>query len=183
MTRTALTIAVALIAGTTLSNAANAGGVRLGFGFPLGSFVAKPFQGSSLGGGYGHKKSYKKPTYAARKAPRPAQVDVAETRQVKAKPAPVKTANVETKTIATDAPTVYVPTTPVKAEETKTQETAALTPETAEQETEVKVDNSRNEKVEKVEAEQPTTEENSSTKRVCRKFSAVVGGLVEAPCE
>jgi len=182
MTRTALTIAVALIAGTTLSNVANAGGVRLGFGFPLGSFVAKPFQGSSLGGGYGHKKSYKKPAYAARKAPRPAQVDVAETRPVKAKPAPVKTANVETKSTATDAPAVYIPDTPVKTEAAKTQNTAALTPQTAEQETEVKVDNSRNEKVEKVEAEQPTTEENSG-KRVCRKFSAVVGGLVEAPCE
>ena len=47
MSKSALALAAAVLAATTLSNAANAGGIRLGFGFPLGSFVAKPFQDSS----------------------------------------------------------------------------------------------------------------------------------------
>jgi hypothetical protein len=43
MTKITLSLAAALIAGTTMmTSAANAGGLRLGFGFPLGSFVAHP---------------------------------------------------------------------------------------------------------------------------------------------
>ena len=39
MTKIAFALAAAVLAGTTMTNAANAG-VRLGFGFPLGSFIA-----------------------------------------------------------------------------------------------------------------------------------------------
>ena len=47
MTKTTLALAAALLAGTTLTSAANAGGVRVGFGFPLGSFVAHSNQSYS----------------------------------------------------------------------------------------------------------------------------------------
>ncbi|MBN9246353.1 MAG: hypothetical protein J0I81_02695, partial [Hyphomicrobium sp.] len=39
MTKIAFALAAAVLAGTTMTNAANAG-VRLGFGFPLGTFIA-----------------------------------------------------------------------------------------------------------------------------------------------
>src|SRR3954453_7296059 len=50
MTKTTLALAAVLIAGSTMmTGAANAGGIRVGFGFPLGSFVAHPNQNYSDG--------------------------------------------------------------------------------------------------------------------------------------
>lgn len=78
MTRTSiLPFAAALIAATSLSGIAQAGaGVRLGFGGPLGTFVATPAHGAnchenSYGGSSMASKSYAKPSSkVARSAPR-----------------------------------------------------------------------------------------------------------------
>ncbi|MGQ0673217.1 MAG: hypothetical protein ACT4N2_10125 [Hyphomicrobium sp.] len=73
MTRNILIAAVAaaatvLGAATSFTTSAEAGGVRVGFGFPLGSFVASPTRG---GYGGGSAQCKKKPrTHVARKAPR-----------------------------------------------------------------------------------------------------------------
>lgn len=192
MSKIALTVAAVLIAGTTLSSAANAGGLRLGFGFPLGSFVAKPFQGSSNHIGNGYKKKHEAPQYAAQRAPKKAapKVQVAETPAARkaTKPVEVKTATVETKSTTSDAPAVFVPETPATKTEVKqvTVEklttTAAIAPETT---SNIKVEDTNVEKIEKVEVEEPKNSRNNSTpeKQVCRKFSALVGGMVEVPCE
>ena len=68
MTKTTLAaLAAALLAGSTFSATANAGGgVRVGFGFPLGSFVAHPHQNYNQSSSYGYKKSCDKPVRAAR---------------------------------------------------------------------------------------------------------------------
>ena len=70
MSKSALALAAAVLAATTLSNAANAGGIRLGFGFPLGSFVAKLFQDSSRDVSRSYQKKQDKPAYAARRQPK-----------------------------------------------------------------------------------------------------------------
>ncbi|MEQ1653470.1 MAG: hypothetical protein ABL897_13350, partial [Hyphomicrobium sp.] len=66
MTKTALTLAAALLTCTTLSSAAEAGGIRVGFGFPLGSFVARPHQSYSAAPSYSAKKHCDKPQRVAR---------------------------------------------------------------------------------------------------------------------
>jgi len=86
-----IAIASALAATAALASAAEAGGgVRLGFGGPLGTFVATPAHGPSYGGG-AHRKAMKRKApvvHAARKpekiAPRVAKTDPA--------PAPAKAA-------------------------------------------------------------------------------------------
>ena len=52
MSKTALSIAAALMAATALSTSAQAGGIRLGFGFPLGVFAASQAMASGPGGGH-----------------------------------------------------------------------------------------------------------------------------------
>ncbi len=48
--------ATLIVAGTSSAPVAEAGGMRLHFGYPLGSFVARPC--GSCGGSYGHHESY-----------------------------------------------------------------------------------------------------------------------------
>jgi hypothetical protein len=52
MSKTALSLAAALMAATAISTSAQAGGVRLGFGFPLGVFAASQLMASGPGGGH-----------------------------------------------------------------------------------------------------------------------------------
>ena len=70
-----LAIASALAATAALASAAEAGGgVRLGFGGPLGTFVAPPSHGPAYGGGgSGYRKSMKRKTPVAHAAPKEAE--------------------------------------------------------------------------------------------------------------
>ncbi len=141
MTKPIRTLAALFLAASALSSAAEAGGVRLQFGGPLGSFTAHPHLSSGPGGtaryANSQQRSYKrhvsKPAYAAaarRKAPtaviaqpqrRAPNVDVAQSEPRKAKIAierpakvtPVHTAKLEDKAVTTDAaPLINVPRTP-----------------------------------------------------------------------
>lgn len=69
-----IALASAVLATTVLASAAEAGGgVRLGFGFPLGSFTATPSHGGGGSGGYSKAAKRKAPVaHAARKPDRPA---------------------------------------------------------------------------------------------------------------
>ena len=93
MTTKALALAAALLTATSLTTAANAGGVRVGFGFPLGNFTAHPNLSSGPGGTARGRGSYEhcaKPKAQARshhndgdeapvrKAKRASKVEVAE---------------------------------------------------------------------------------------------------------
>ena len=201
MTKIALTLAAALLAGTTLSNAANAGGIRLGFGMPLGSFVAHSNQSynSKPSSGYGEKKCAKKAAPARHyvKHTAPKKIEVAEEAPVrhikKAVKAPVaiQTATLEDKSVISDAaPSIVVPESPPAAEVAGTQstpaiETATVTTETAAVVTEeVKAEPAKVETA-KVETEEPKRKINltSEAKRVCRRFSAAIAGLIDVPCE
>ena len=86
MTTKTLTLAALKLASTTLVSAAEAGGVRLSFGGPLGSFTAHPNQSSGPGGTARKEhcakpapKHYAKPSYVGRKH----QEDEAPVRHVK----------------------------------------------------------------------------------------------------
>jgi hypothetical protein len=207
MTKTTLALAAALLAGTTLSTAANAGGVRLGFGFPLGSFVAHEHQNYSAAPSY--ERHCDKPVHTARheyredapvrKVSRPApKVEVADEEPAPLKvkavkdPAPIQVAKLDDTTVKTDAaPSIYVPETPVSdikgTQSTPTPfHTASITPEVVKDAAKVdepKVE--KTEKVEKVEKDEPKAKVVSSTevKRLCRRFSAAIAGLIDVPCE
>lgn len=143
MTKTISTLAALFLATSALSSAAEAGGVRLSFGGPLGSFTAHPTHSSGPGGtakNYSHARSYaarndhcEKPARRlaqqrakvyAHKAPK---IEVAEAPAVRKirKPkvvierphreAPeVKTAKLVDKDVVSDAaPSITVPESPV----------------------------------------------------------------------
>jgi len=231
--KTTLTIA-ALMAACTLSGTAEAGGVRLQFGGPLGSFVAHPHLSSGPGGtmrnqsyasedsGREHcppKHTFRRPAPKVEVAeeapvrrvrkPAPKVVEVAEeapaVRKVPKAPAPVRTAKLEDKTVATDAtPAIFVPDSPPATNFTGTQSTpapvrtAAIDPKdtagqsgaATENKTEVVVlpvvdENAKTEpvkadKVEKAEVKSETTE--TTTTKLCRRFSAAIAGLIDVPC-
>ncbi len=86
MTTKALTLAALMLATTTLASTAEAGGVRLQFGGPLGSFTAHPNQSSGPGGtarkehcAKPEARHYAKPSYLGRKH----QEEAAPVRHVK----------------------------------------------------------------------------------------------------
>ncbi|NOT71639.1 MAG: hypothetical protein HOP09_10270 [Hyphomicrobium sp.] len=243
MTKATVALAAALLACTTLSSAAEAGGVRVGFGFPLGSFVARPHQSYSAAPSYErhcaktqrvarhternealvHKVRRAKKVEVAeapapRKIKRAPKVEVAEAapapRKIKRTPKievaekpVIKTAKLEDKSVASDAaPSVYVPeataaATPpadVKTTAPATVTTAAVAPATSTDvstttapaapaataiKEEVKVEAPKAEKVEKTEKAEAKIKLPTDVKRLCRRFSAAIAGLIDVPCE
>lgn len=167
MTKTTLVLAAALLAGTTLNSAANAGGVRVGFGFPLGSFVAHQHQ--SYNSGYDpdcerprSRRSYKAPRRVAKTKRAPKPVAVA------AKPQPrAKTAKLEDKVSSDPTTTTEIAKTTPAATETTTT-TASLKPVKS--------------------ASKSTTDSTikpvaaAEAKQICRRYSAAIAGLVDVPC-
>lgn len=187
MTKITIALAAALLAGTTLTSAANAGGIRVGFGFPLGSFIAHSNQ-SYAGGGYDPncaKERRARRTYQAKAAPvrqfkRAKKIDVASVKPVSA-PA-IKTAKLEdtpkndpaTKTdSATTSGVTAGSTTPASPA------LATTTTDTAKTETKAPtIVTAEKTPTEKTEVKKAETE----TKQICRRYSAAVAGLVDVPC-
>lgn len=241
MSKKTLALAATIIATATLSNAANAGGLRvgLGFGFPLGNFVAREHQ-SDTGRSYKQHNSYSKPRAVARshdddapvrKAKRAApKVEVADApaRKVKrvapkvevaeaprsrkivklpkvskpvAAPVEVQTAKLEDNVTVTDeTPSIYVPETPPAAEDanfTGTQSTPAVArtaavtiePDPVAEPAKAEPQKAEEPKAEKtVELKSEVKSESKSdvpatVKRLCRRFSAAIAGLIDVPCE
>lgn len=204
MTKTALAIAAALIAGSTFTSTADAGGIRVGFGFPLGSFVARPHQSYDATPSYQARRHHNEAAAAARQAKRAAaKAEYAEAQQrarkaaqhAAVKQAAIKTASVESKSVKSDVvPAITVPETPVtqpvaqvieteKTDTTATRKVAIATEPDPALNKAVTVEAPKVEKtveVEKVEVK-PSTKETA--KRVCRKFSAAIAGLIDVPCE
>jgi hypothetical protein len=190
MTKTTLTLAAALLAGTTLTSAANAGGIRVGFGFPLGSFVAHSNQSYS-GGGYGHRNCNHR-HYAARpRHHRPTKVVKAKSKPqaVASKPVKqvVKTAKLEDKLVTDDSTTTEIAKTPATtnnetkpAEATNTTTTSSIDKksETPKVEKTASIETSPTDKT-----ETKATSVTAKVKHVCRRFSAAVAGLVDVPCQ
>jgi hypothetical protein len=207
MTKTTLALAAALLAGTTLTSAANAGGVRVGFGFPLGSFIAHSNQSYS-GEGYGSGRNCHKPRYAAR---RQYEAAAAPVRKIKRAPMAavaskvskpeVQTAKLDEKLITNDETTTEIAKTPAadvsgtqSTASTSTTTTAVLDKETDKAATTTtpamaKVEAPKVEKVATVEKTETSGKAEQKTisvpaaKRVCRRFSAAIAGLVDVPCQ
>jgi hypothetical protein len=205
MTKTTLALAAALLAGTTLTSAANAGGVRVGFGFPLGSFVAhsnQSYSGESYGSG---RSNCHKPRYAAR---RQYEAAAAPVRKIKRAPKAavaykvskpeVQTAKLEDKLITNDETTTEIAKTPASeisgTQSTANTTTAVLDKEPAKTSTTTtpataKVEAPKVEKVATVEKTETSVKTEQKTisvpaaKRVCRRFSAAIAGLVDVPCQ
>lgn len=212
MSKIALTLAAAVIATATLSTAANAG-FRVGMGGPLIGFMVREHQNQSYNSGssYGAKKHCAKPAprrhVAEQEAPvrrvkhaAPKRVEVAEqapaprTRKIKKvadKSVEVQTAKLEDKTVISDAaPTIVVPYAPPAADLKGTQSTAsAITTAAIEPEkpaiaatAETKTADAKPVET-KVDAVKEKIELPSTVKRICRRFSAAIAGLIDVPCE
>lgn len=222
MSKKIIAVAAALIAGSTFANAANAG-VRVGFGFPLGSFMARETMG------YG-ERDCERPSYQSRRSSYPAQPQarrvyrapvVAQPRYVapavvaqpvaqpvaqapQAAPAekqasklsdtPVSQANTTeiAKTPADEVATneqTEVSTTAILARapegatkngaSTMTKDVTSL-PEVVVESKPAKVASAA---TETKKSDLKTVAISTDQKKVCRRFSAAVGGLVETACD
>lgn len=188
-------LAATILAGTAFTSAAEAGGVRVGFGFPLGSFVARSHSPDAVRG-YGsrapncHRRSARvsAPVRNALKKKQATQTAAHTQAPRKIKAKQVVVAKTESKPATNDAPVINVPGTPVSkpvaADIPTVQqpiETAAIKPEPAV--TEIKAEapkfTATTETVSKIE-EVVATEKG---KQVCRRFSALIGDLIDVPCK
>ena len=207
MTKTTLALAAALLAGTTLTSAANAGGVRVGFGFPLGSFIAQRTRviqvkamaaaETAISRATQSRRQYQAAAPPARKIKHAPKANVAD----KVSKPDVQTAKLEDKLITNDETTTEIAKTPA-ADVSGTQSTASTsTTTTAVLDKEInkaattttpataKVEAPKVEKVATVEKTETSGKAEQKTisvpaaKRVCRRFSAAIAGLVDVPCQ
>lgn len=194
MTKTVLAgLAAAIVASTALTSAAEAGGIRLGFGFPLGSFVARPHSPGAYGGGHSRYDRYQaQEAREARKALKLKQkreLELAQARKLKAaqmakaqaQAETVKTAKIEEKSTVSDAPVINVPGTPAKSQVEKPVETAAIQPEPVAEV--IKAEEPQTELGTQTASKPDKVEVNEKAKQVCRRFSALIGDLIDVPCQ
>lgn len=185
MTKIAFALAAAVLAGTTMTNAANAG-VRLGFGFPLGTFIAHSAENYSAN----DYRRNERPRYVRRdyqddaparkiaKVKRAPVTEVADT-PVKAPATPVvQTAKLEDKLSSDPATTTVIEKSPATANETTTTAKAVTTGSIKQASTAT----DKTETTAKAETETTTTT-TAETKHVCRRYSPAIAGLVDVPCE
>lgn len=183
MMKITLTLAAVLLAGTTLTSAANAGGLRVGFGFPLGSFIAHSAQ-NSMDDGYSRRYERRRHVYEAERAPvrKAKPVSKVATAKPVAKPAVkqvITTAKLEDK-LSSD------PATTTEIAKTSDITTASTTPAPAATTNTTTAETAKVEKVATV--DKTTTESKSNTpkttpdKQICRRYSAAIAGLVDVPC-
>jgi hypothetical protein len=190
MTKITFALTAALLAGTTLTQAANARGIRVGFGFPLGSFVAHPTQSYAEDGyGYGRhcdrkryvRRSYHADAAPARKVKRHRKIDVAETKH--AAYSVIKAVKLESKLENNPATTTEIAKTNSNTSDgnssTPPTTTASITPaatETSKTETVAAVAKTSTD--EKADLNTATT----AAKQICRRYSAAIAALVDVPC-
>lgn len=178
MSKITIALAVTLLAGTTMTSVANADAVRVGFGFPLGSFVAHSNETYS-GRDY---RRVERPRSARRdvqesaprrtaKIKRPARAEVAETVAKAPETAAVQPAKLEGK-----LPTEAVTTAAVeKTTATTTASSASSKPETSV--------NSVKEASAAPASTAKADTETAATEHICRRYSPAIGALVDVPCD
>lgn len=187
MTKIAFALAAAVLAGTTMTNAANAG-VRLGFGFPLGSFIAHSNENYGANDYRRNdrprtvRRDYQDdaPARKVAKIKRAPKVEVADTPVVKAPAAPaVQTAKLEDKLSSDPATTTEISKTPASASASETTKPANEMTTGS-----IKQASTTTDKTDAaVKADTETTTAATETKHVCRRYSAAIAGLVDVPCE
>jgi hypothetical protein len=186
MTKIAFALAATVLAGTTMTNAANAG-VRLGFGFPLGSFVAH--SNENYGGNdyrrYDRPRTVRRdyqddaPARKVAKIKRAPKVEVAAA-PVKAPAAPVvQTAKLEDKLSSDPTTTTEIAKTPASTSASETTKPVSETTTGS-----IKQASTTTDKTDTaVKADTKTAAATTETKHVCRRYSAAIAGLVDVPCE
>lgn len=178
MSKITFALAAMLLAGTTMTSAANADAVRVGFGFPLGSFVAHSNETYS-GRDYQRierRRSARREIQdnAPRrtvKVKRPARSEVAET----AIKAPV-TATVQPAKLEGRLPAETVTTAAVeKTAPTTTGSIASSEPKTS-------VNGIKNASATPASSAKEDTE-TAATTHICRRYSPAIGALIDVPCD
>jgi hypothetical protein len=181
MTKTTIALA-ALVAAITAANTAHADGVRVGFGFPLGSFVAHSNESYSAR----DVRQAESPRYARRdlqddaparkvvKVKKQAQPQVAEAviekpvlqetkREDMITPAPSKPATEKT-TARTDDAALTKMNTASAAKISTAEDTSGSAPAAAKKDS-------------------GDSTSAAETKHVCRRYSPAIAALVDVPCE
>lgn len=183
MTKTSFALA-ALIAGTALTSAAHADAVRVGFGFPLGSFVA---HSNANSGGRDFRRVERArvvrrdyeagaPARKVVKVKQAPKADVAETTVKAPITPPVQTAKLEDKLASDPATTTVIEKTP--------DAKSAAAPAAAAAETTVNADNNANDdKPAATKTESETATASTDTTHICRRYAPAIDALIDVPCE
>ena len=184
MTKIAFALAAAVLAGTTMTSGANAG-VRLGFGFPLGSFVAH--SNENYGGNDYRRnerpRSVRREYQDAAPARKIAKIKRAPKSEVADIPAKAPTVPaVQTAKLADKVSSDPATTTVIE----KTADTAAKTTTGSNDVTtgSIKQASAGTEKAPAAaKSDKETATGTTETKHVCRRYSPAIAGLVDVPCE
>jgi hypothetical protein len=180
MTKITLALAAAALAATTMTSVANADALRVGFGFPLGSFVAH--SNENYDGRYYRRAE--QPRYERRAY----RDDVPQRRIVKVKQAAraqvaddsvkapaIKTAKLEDKLGSDPATTTVIAKTTAETEAaapSKSLTTGSVSP----REVKTAVNTEKNSDADTATVEQATT-------HVCRRYSPAIAALIDVPCK
>lgn len=189
MTKMTFALAAALLAGTTMTSVANAGAIRVGFGFPLGSFVA---HSNESYGARDYDRAQRPRTIRSAyrddapvrkivKVKRPVRTDVAD---AAVKAPVVRTAKLEGKLASDPATTTVIAKTPVsKSDATPANvTTGSITPASTNSSVSgKKIADADKPSTEKADA--ATTTAATETKHVCRRYVPAIAALVDVPCE
>lgn len=181
MTKTTIALA-ALVAALTAANTAHADGVRVGFGFPLGSFVAHSNESYSAR----DFRQAEKPRYARRDL----EDDAPARRVVKVKkqPQPQVAEAVIEKPVLQEAKRedmlTTAPSTPAAEKTVIKKSDAEVTKATSAPAG--KISTAENTADNASDAAKKDSGENAGgaeTKHVCRRYSPAIAALVDVPCE
>jgi hypothetical protein len=185
MTKTIFAFAAALLAGTTMTSVANADAVRVGFGFPLGSFVAhsnetysgrdyRPAERSRV-----VRRDYQDdlPARKAVKAKRPVRSEDAEAAP-KVSPTPtVQTVKLESKLESNPATTTVIEKSPAAKSDAAAASTTTGSISSATNTLAVNGDKNA------AKADAQSASADAATKHVCRRYSPAIAALVDVPCD
>ncbi len=163
-----IALASALTAMLVLTSAAEAGGgVRLGFGGPLGTFVATPAHGGGAG--------YQKQAIPKKRAPvqQAKRIDKPTPRVVKAEPAKIIAPKVDSKIEpATEAESRVTGSSALIQGSVPVEETESVTPAPA-----------SDEKAEAPSTSNTVTAATSDASGTCKKFIPAIGTTVSVGCD
>jgi hypothetical protein len=181
MTKMTFALAAVMLAGTSMTSVANADAVRVGFGFPLGSFVAH----SNEGYGGREYRQIERPRMTRRdyrddavsrkviKAKRPMPSEDADAAPKPAATPAIQTVKLESKLSSDPATTTVIEKTPA----TTVANAPAPTNTALNSDKETTSDNA----APKADAE--TTAPGAVGEHVCRRYSAAIAALVDVPCD
>ncbi|HML30389.1 MAG TPA: hypothetical protein PKE16_16455 [Hyphomicrobium sp.] len=184
MSKITFALAAALLAGTPMSSVANADAVRLGFGFPLGSFVAHSNENYSGSG-------YRRMTRPRNVQDNAASRKIAKVKRPRAEVVETNVKSHETPAVQTTKLEGSLPPHPVTTaiEKTPVAKSDATSANTATSSITATEPNGTASAKKTASTDKPIAAKAdmepapTATQHICRRYSPAIAALIDVPCE